>query len=80
NFLTALSEHRIDWICFTSSSTVTCLCELLGDEYRKLLSGVKLASIGPVTTKMLKQLQLTPATEASVHTIDGLTQAIIIDL
>jgi uroporphyrinogen III methyltransferase/synthase len=73
--LTALRERRVDWVTFTSSSTVTNFLALLAGSGVDL-AGVKLASIGPVTSDTLRAAGLTPAVEASVHTIDGLVEAI----
>jgi uroporphyrinogen-III synthase len=39
--------------------------------------GLKLASIGPETTKAIKALGLQPAVEAKDHTIDGLANALL---
>src|SRR5215470_5625815 len=47
-------------VTFTSSSTATNFLALLGEERDRMLEGVKLASIGPVTTATLKQAGLTP--------------------
>jgi uroporphyrinogen III methyltransferase/synthase len=41
-----------------------------------MLEGVKLASIGPVTTATLKQAGLTPDIEANEYTMQGLVAAI----
>lgn len=69
------SDHRPDAITLTSSSTAKNLVEMLGDS-RSLLNGVKLASIGPVTTATLKQLGFPPQIVASEYTIPGLVRAI----
>jgi uroporphyrinogen-III synthase len=63
-------------VTFTSSSTVTNFLALLGPERDHMLEGVKLASIGPVTTATLKQAGLTPEIEASEYTMAGLVAAI----
>lgn len=72
-----LLESGADWITFTSSSTVEHfharfdLPQLVG-KYPRL----KLASIGPETSKAIKGLDLTPTLEPRTHTIDGLVEAI----
>jgi len=71
----ALAE-RVDIVTFTSSSTVENFIKLIGRNYRRKLSGVKLASIGPVTSGTLKSFGLKADVEARVYTIDGLTEAI----
>lgn len=72
----ALQQKRVDWITFTSSSTVRHFLELLGDR-RGLLEGVKLASIGPVTSQTVRELGLTVALEAERHDIAGLVEALV---
>ncbi|HKE31745.1 MAG TPA: uroporphyrinogen-III synthase [Candidatus Angelobacter sp.] len=61
---------------FTSSSTVTNFLNLLGDNARVLLEGVKLASIGPVTSETLRQAGFAPTIEAQEYTMQGLIAAI----
>ncbi len=63
-----------DWITFTSSSTVRNFVAVAG-----VLSadGVKVASIGPVTSATARELGLTVSAEAAVFTVDGLVEAIV---
>ncbi len=65
---------RPQWITFTSSSTVENLMSVLkpGD-----LAGVKVASIGPVTSATARQFGIDVAVEASNYTGEGLVQAIL---
>jgi uroporphyrinogen-III synthase len=65
-------------ITFTSSSTVKNFLELLGEEraHSPLLDGVKLCSIGPVTSATLKEHNLRVDVEAKEYTIPGLVEAI----
>jgi uroporphyrinogen III methyltransferase/synthase len=72
----ALCE-RIDFITFTSSSTVENFIKLLGLGYRKKLAGIKFASIGPVTSKTLRSFGLKRAVEAKEYTIEGLVKAMV---
>jgi uroporphyrinogen III methyltransferase/synthase len=74
--LDAIAAHELHWITFTSSSTARNLAELLGPDYKAKLQGVKLASIGPITTKTLKELGLEPTIEAKMHNIESLISAI----
>ncbi len=67
----------IDFIAFTSSSTVENFMNILGGDYRRKLSGIRLASIGPVTSRALKKFGLKTGVEAKVYTIDGLVNAIV---
>ncbi len=74
--LIGLLKEGVDVITFTSSSTVENFFKLLGEE-KELLSGVKFASIGPITSQTLKEYGFEPHIEAEVHTIDGLVEAIL---
>jgi uroporphyrinogen III methyltransferase / synthase len=72
-----LMEEGADWITFTSSSTVENFnarfdLKQLAARYPQL----KLASIGPETSKAIVALGLKPEVEAKEHTIDGLVKAI----
>jgi len=74
--LEALRAGSIHWVTFTSSSTAANLVELLGPE-RDLLNNIKRASIGPITSATLNQLNLPPTIEAQQHDIPGLVEAIV---
>lgn len=72
-----LMESGADWITFTSSSTVENFHARFNlPELLKQFPGIKLASIGPETSKAIKALGLQPAVEAKSHTIDGLVRAL----
>jgi uroporphyrinogen III methyltransferase / synthase len=62
-----------NWITFTSSSTVKNFVALAG---RESLAGVKIASIGPITSATARDLGLTVHVEANPHTVPGLVAAI----
>ena len=66
--------HQPDWMTFTSSSTVTNLLAVTG---REALQGIKVASIGPVTSATARDAGLSVEVEADPHTIDGLVEAIL---
>ena len=81
---TVLSDRarKPDVITFTSSSTVRNFVSLLGmpesgRQNSALLRGVKLASIGPVTSETLREMGLTVDIEAREFTVPGLVQAIV---
>lgn len=61
-------------ITFTSSSTVRNFVALLGKQ--SLPEGIRLASIGPVTSSTLRELGLPVDIEAKEYTIPGLIEAI----
>ena len=73
----SLLENGADWITFTSSSTVENFHARFDlPALVKKLPAIKLASIGPETTKSLVALGLKPAVEAKPHTIEGLVKAL----
>ena len=63
-----------EWITFTSSSTVKNLLAITG---REALEGVRIASIGPVTSSTLCAHGLRVDVEAKQFTLDGLIEAIL---
>ena len=70
-------EDGVDIVTFTSSSTVENFMNLIGRDHKRKLSGIKLASIGPVTSGKLREYGLRPDIEAKVYTIEGLVDAIV---
>ncbi len=71
-------ESGADWITFTSSSTVENFhARFPLPALREKFPGLKLASIGPETSKTIAALGLQPDVEAKPHTIDGLVAAMI---
>lgn len=69
-------NRRPHIVTFTSSSTVTNFVKLIGMQ-DAMLDGIKLASIGPVTSATLRQFSLPVDTEAKEYTIPGLTRALL---
>jgi uroporphyrinogen-III synthase len=67
-------ERKPDCIAFTSSSTVQNFVSASG---AAMLDGVKVASIGPVTTATARRLGIAVDTEARVYTVDGLVEAVL---
>jgi len=73
-----LLAEGADWVTFTSSSTVqhfNARFDLPG--LVKKFPGLKIASIGPETTRALAALKLKPAFEAKLHTTEGLIDALL---
>jgi uroporphyrinogen-III synthase len=71
-------EQGIDAVTFTSSSSVTHLAEAAraaGVDWP--LPEVAAVSIGPVTSRTLRDLGWEPATEADLHEIPGLVAALV---
>jgi len=75
--LDALEKKQVNWVTFTSSSTAKNFAALLGPDYRQRLEGVKIASIGPITTGTLNELGLPLTIQAESFDIDGLIDAIV---
>jgi uroporphyrinogen III methyltransferase/synthase len=75
--LRALEAKEVTWITFASGGTARHFAGLLGEGFRARLAGVKLASIGPITTAALRELGLEPAVQAEKFSIDGLVQAML---
>jgi len=69
-----MAGARPDWVTFTSSSTVTHFAELCGVER---LEGVRVASIGPITSATARQLGIEVHAEPREYTVAGLVQAIV---
>ena len=73
-----LIESGADWVTFTSSSTVEHFHARF--DLPKLVQrfpNLKIASIGPETTKAIAALKLKPALEAKEHTTDGLIAGLL---
>jgi uroporphyrinogen III methyltransferase/synthase len=68
------AAKKPDWITFTSSSTVQNLLAIAG---RDTLDGIRIASIGPVTSETARANSLTVHAEARQFTLDGLVEAIL---
>jgi uroporphyrinogen III methyltransferase/synthase len=70
--ITKFKAEGADMITFTSSSTVQNFMALK----LPLAPGIKTASIGPITSKTMRELGLKVDVEASKHDIPGLVKAI----
>ena len=73
-----MMEEGADWITFTSGSTVENFHARF--DLPKLVERfprMRLASIGPETSKALAAVGLKPSVEAREHTIEGLIRAIV---
>ena len=69
----------MDYVTFTSGSTVKNTLALLGESAKDLLGQAKLACIGPITAATLVEQGLEPGLISSVYTMDGLVEAILED-
>jgi uroporphyrinogen III methyltransferase / synthase len=68
-----LRAGAVSMVTFTSSSTVRNFVDLVGVES---LGGVRVASIGPITSATARDLGLTVDVQAEQHTTEGLLEAI----
>lgn len=75
--LDILNSNNIDYITFTSSSTVNNLVEIIGKENIKILEKIKTLSIGPITTDTINSLGIKLYKESATSTIDSLVDLII---
>ncbi len=75
------ADGRVDVITFTSSSTVTNFCHMLGiedeAERARLLAGVTVACIGPVTARTARRQGLTVHVQPDTYTIPALIASIV---
>ncbi|HUQ94153.1 MAG TPA: uroporphyrinogen-III C-methyltransferase [Bryobacteraceae bacterium] len=68
-----LLDQKPHWITFTSSSTVKNFLAIAGPE---ILEGVRIASIGPITSDTVHMHGLKVTVEAAEHTIQGVLDAL----
>jgi uroporphyrinogen III methyltransferase / synthase len=68
--------ESVDYVTFTSSSTVRFFFGLAGE---RLPAGARLVSIGPVTSATLREHGREPDVEAERHDIDGVLDALVAD-
>jgi uroporphyrinogen III methyltransferase/synthase len=73
-----LTSGAVDTATFTSSSTVRNLVDLL-DGDPTLLDGVRIVSIGPVTSDTARERGLRVDVEATEHTVLGVVEAMVKD-
>ena len=66
----------LDAAVFTSSSTVRNLVDLIGGRL-ELLGGVRVVSIGPVTSGTARELGVAVDVEAVEHTVPGVVDALV---
>ena len=70
---TALAAGEIDWVTFTSSSTVKYFLQHITAEE---LKGTPTVCIGPITAETCRKCGIEPTAVADTYTIDGLVAAI----
>jgi uroporphyrinogen III methyltransferase/synthase len=67
-----IASRAIDLVTFTSSSTVTNFCELIGTSGK----GISAAAIGPITAATAEELGFEVVVRPRRYTIEALTEAI----
>lgn len=72
----ARSESRLDWILFTSSSTVDALVSLVSPETLGRFLAVPVGVIGPVTARAASAAGFHVQANAATHTVAGLVSAL----
>ncbi len=73
-----LAAGRIHVVTFTSSSTVRNFVQLLQEpDLSRLLAGVTVACIGPVTARTAREVGLPVHIEARRYTVEGLIEALL---
>jgi len=67
-------EPLPEWILFASSSAVENILSLAS---RDVLRRVAIGTIGPITSRTVIKYGLSVKAEASVHTVEGLVDAVV---
>jgi uroporphyrinogen III methyltransferase/synthase len=76
-----LRDGAIDAVTFTSSSTVRNFAKIVGEDcLRGIGEKVLLASIGPETTKTLREFTSQAIRQAAQYTMDGLAELVVREL
>jgi uroporphyrinogen III methyltransferase/synthase len=70
--------READYITFTSSSTVRFFLEA-ADDGAAISPAARLVSIGPATSRTLREHGLEPHIEAASHDLDGVVEALLAD-
>ncbi|MDE0029618.1 MAG: uroporphyrinogen-III synthase [Deltaproteobacteria bacterium] len=68
---------RVDWVTFTSPSTVNAFMDLLAGANAELPAAVRVACIGPITADAARRHGLDVTAVAREYTISGLLQALV---
>ena len=77
--LEILNQERVDYITFASSSTVKNFVEIIGEENLDKIKNSKVISIGPVTSKIARDLNVDVYKEAEKATIEKIVEAIVVE-
>lgn len=77
NMVELLESGSVDFITFTSSSTVSNFVNLLGKNNLNAVNNAKVVCIGPVTAKTASDLGIGVDAVADVYTIEGMVNKLI---
>ncbi|MHB1394591.1 MAG: uroporphyrinogen-III C-methyltransferase [Clostridia bacterium] len=77
DILKMIEEGGIDYITFTSSSTVRNFVSILGPENIDKIAEIKVACIGPVTANTAEECGISVAAVADTYTIEGLLEKLM---
>ncbi len=74
----ALESGEVNWVSFTSSSTVRNFVEALGEDFvRAHRDKFKVAVIGPITAKSAREFGLEPDVEAGEASVEALASVLV---
>lgn len=76
----ALAAGTVDYITFTSSSTVTNTLQLLGSQGPSLINNASVVCIGPITAQTCEEHDLEPRVVSDTFTVDAMVLAICKDV
>ncbi len=75
---TAIENGEVNWVSFTSSSTVTNFVEALGAAFIQAnRDKFRVAVIGPITAQSAREFGLTPDVEAATASVEALASALV---
>lgn len=69
-----LNQGMVDYLTFSSSSTVENFIQLIGADYQGLMGHVKIFSLGPITTQTIEAAGLTVYKEAKEPLINAMVE------
>lgn len=75
----ALQNNEVDYITFTSSSTVINTLKILENEGKELVNKTKIVCIGPITAATCEEENLHVSLIAEKYTIESMVQTILQD-
>ena len=74
-----LEQNKVDYLTFTSSTTVAYFLEKVGRDHLEAINRAKTISIGPQTSQKARELGIVVNVEAKDYTIAGMIKAMLDD-